>query len=89
MITRPLLATYIVTSEQNPFGILISQPNNIRKWVVEKFYGISPGLMYANIRLVAFRLVYFIWGVELSYLQVELPRKQNKSDIAQFLNPDA
>ena len=45
MITRPLLATYVVTSEQNPFGILISQPNNIRKWVVEKFYGISPDLL--------------------------------------------
>ena len=45
MITRPLLAIYVVTSEQNPFGILISQPNNNRKWVVEKFYGISPGLV--------------------------------------------
>ena len=45
MIRRPLLATNVVTSKQNPFGILISQPNNIRKWVVEKFYGISPGLL--------------------------------------------
>ena len=45
MIVRPLWATYIVTSEQNPSGIVISEPNKIRKWVVEKFYGISPGLV--------------------------------------------
>ena len=35
----------MVTSEQNPSGILISEPYKIRKWVVEKFDGISPGLL--------------------------------------------
>ena len=45
MIVRSLQATYIVTSEQNPFGILMSEPNKTRKWVVEKIDGISPGLL--------------------------------------------
>ena len=53
MITRPLLAIYVVTSEQNPFGKLISQPNNIRKWVVEKSYGISPGLSEPTVNVEA------------------------------------
>ena len=52
MIVRPLWATYIVTSEQNPSGIVISEPNKIRKWVVEKFYGISPGLLCTALSLL-------------------------------------
>ena len=44
MISRPLWATYVVTPEQNPSGILISELIKDRKWVVEKFHGISPGL---------------------------------------------
>ena len=46
MIVRSLWATYIVTSDQNPFGLLMSEPNKIRKWVVEKFDRISPGLLH-------------------------------------------
>ena len=44
MISRPLWATYIVTPEQKSSGILISELFEVRKWVVEKFHGISPGL---------------------------------------------
>ena len=45
MISRPLWATYIVTPEQKSSGILISELFEVRKWVVEKFHGISPGLL--------------------------------------------
>ena len=45
MISRPLWATYIVTPEQKSSGILISELFKVRKWVVEKFHGISPGLL--------------------------------------------
>ena len=41
MISRPLWATYIVTPEQKSSGILISELFEVRKWVVEKFHGIS------------------------------------------------
>ena len=44
MISRPLWATYIVTPEQKSSGILISELFEVRKRVVEKFHGISPGL---------------------------------------------
>ena len=45
MISRPLWATYVVTPEQKSSGILISELFEVRKWVVEKFHGISPGLL--------------------------------------------
>ena len=45
MISRPLWATYVVTPEQKSSGILISELFEVRKWVVEKFHGISPGLV--------------------------------------------
>ena len=44
-MTHLFALIYVVTSEQNPTGILISEPNKIGKWVVEKFHGISPGLL--------------------------------------------
>ena len=46
MISRLLWATYIVTPEQKSSGILISELFEVRKWVVEKFHGIGPGLLY-------------------------------------------
>ena len=54
MISRPLSATYIVTPEQKSSGILISELFEVRKWVVEKFHGISPGLI--SISLLAGRV---------------------------------
>ena len=51
MIVRSLQATYRVTSEQNPSGIVISEPNKIKKWVVEKFDGISPGLLVTDFQI--------------------------------------
>ena len=48
MISRPLWATYIVTPEQKSSGILISELFEVRKWVVEKFHGISPGLLHST-----------------------------------------
>ena len=50
MISRPLWATYIVTPEQKSSGILISELFEVRKWVVEKFHGISPGLLFIKIK---------------------------------------
>ena len=59
MIVRSLLATFIVTSEQNPSGILMSEPNKIRKWVVEKFDGISPGLIDTDIARFSRKIAIF------------------------------
>ena len=50
LISRLLWATYIVTPEQKSSGILISELFEARKWVVEKFHGISPGLI-VNVKL--------------------------------------
>ena len=49
MISRPLWATYVVTPEQKSSGILISELFKVRKWVVEKFHGISPGLVIIEV----------------------------------------
>ena len=57
MISRPLWATYIVTPEQKSSGILISELFEVRKWVVEKFHGISPGLLLTRPCRVRKRLV--------------------------------
>ena len=54
MISRPLWATYIVTPEQKSSGILISELFEVEKWMVEKFHGISPGLLSSLMREQAF-----------------------------------
>ena len=48
-ISRPLWATYVGTPEQNPSSILISELIKVRNWVVEKFDGISPGLVLREV----------------------------------------
>ena len=47
-ISRPLWATYVGTPEQNPSSILVSELIKVRNWVVEKFDGISPGLVVTD-----------------------------------------
>ena len=48
------MATYRVILEQNPSGILMSDPIGSGKWVVEKFKKINPGLVYSNSTITAF-----------------------------------
>ena len=45
-IFRSLVATYRVIIDQNPSGILKSEPIGPGKWVVENFDSISSGLNY-------------------------------------------
>ena len=56
MISRPLWEIYIFTPEQKSSGILISELFEVRKWVVEKFHGISPGLVDSNAK---FGILYY------------------------------
>ena len=44
-IFRSLVATYRVIIDQNPSGILKSEPIGPGKWVVENFDSISSGLL--------------------------------------------
>ena len=44
-IFRSLVATYRVIIDQNPSGILKSEPIGPGKWVVENFDSISSGLV--------------------------------------------
>ena len=45
VILRSLVATYRVIIDQNPSGILKSEPIGPGKWVVENFDSISSGLL--------------------------------------------
>ena len=45
VILRSLVATYRVIIDQNPSGILKSEPIGPGKWVVENFDYISSGLL--------------------------------------------
>ena len=64
MISRPQWATYIVTPEQKSSGKLISELFEVRKWVVEKFHGISSGLIqnYTYNQLHLQKHIARIWG---------------------------
>ena len=49
VILRSLVATYRVIIDQNPSGILKSEPIGPGKWVVENFDSLSPGLLYIEV----------------------------------------
>ena len=42
------MATYRAILEQNPSSILMSEPIESKKWVVENFDFVSPGLLYTD-----------------------------------------
>ena len=50
VILRSLVATYRVIIDQNPSGILKSEPIGPGKWVVENFDSISSGLLDTKVR---------------------------------------
>ena len=52
VILRSLVATYRVIIDQNPSGILKSEPIGPGKWMVENFDSISSGLI--DIHIVGF-----------------------------------
>ena len=52
VILRSLVATYRVIIDQNPSGILKSEPIGPGKWVVENFDSISSGLLLTHHYLV-------------------------------------
>ena len=54
VILRSLVATYRVIIDQNPSGILKSEPIGPGKWVVENFDSISSGLIDSVAKISVF-----------------------------------